>query len=77
MIVFVVLPLVFSFLEACIGAVLPQYPPLPPFIALEEHFSIAEIAVQNTATQPWIVQKLLDLDVLRLKEMDQGRITKQ
>lgn len=77
MIVLAVLPLVVTFLKACTGAVLPQYPPLPPFIALEEHFTIPEIAVQNTATPPWIVQKLLDLDGLRLEEMDQGRITKQ
>lgn len=77
MIVFAVLPLVLTFLKACTGAVLPQYPPLPPFIALEEHFTIAEIAVQNTGTPPWIVQKLLDLDGLRLEEMDQGRVTKQ
>lgn len=47
MILFAVLPLVFSFLKACTGAVLPQYPPLPPFIALEEHFTITEIAVQD------------------------------
>ena len=77
MIALVVLPLIFSFLKACTGAVLPQYPPLPPFIALEEHFTTAEIAGQNNATSPWIVQKLLDLDALRLEEMDQGRITKQ
>ena len=77
MLVSAVLSLLFVFFKACVGAVLPQHPPLPPFIALEEHFTTAEIAAQNTATPPWIVQKLLDLDGIRLEEMDQGRITKQ
>lgn len=77
MIVFTVLPLVFIFMRAYTGAVLPRYPPLPPLIALEEHFTTADIAAQNNATAPSIVQKLLDLDGLRLEKMDQGQITKQ
>lgn len=77
MIALAVLSLVFSFLKACTGAVVPQYPPLPPFITLEEHFTTAEIVGQDNVTPPWIVQKLLDLDALRLEEMDQGRINKQ
>ena len=77
MILHAVLICVVCFFKASIAVALPRNPPLPPFITLEEHFTTAELAAQNTGTAPWIVQKLADLDGLRLDEMDQGRITKQ
>ena len=57
-------------------AIFPRKP-LPPFITLEEHFTIAEIAVQYTNQAPWIIQKLEDLGTLRLKDMDGGNVAKQ
>ena len=66
-----------SFLKASTAAVLARAPPLPPFITLEEHFYSAPIIAQDTTTPGWLIQKLADLDGLRIKEMDQGRITKQ
>ena len=80
MIVFTFLTLVFCFLKASTGAVLPRQsePPLPPLITLEEHFTSAEaLPGQYVVQPPWIIQKLRDLDSLRLEEMDQGKITKQ
>ena len=78
MIPFTFLTAVFSFFfTLSTAAVLPRYPPLPPFITLEEHFTTSEFSAQTATTQAWLVQKLLDLDGLRIQEMDEGRITKQ
>ena len=74
---FAFLTFVLCLLQACTGAVLPQLPPLPPFMTLEEHFVTAEIVPQDTSQPPWLIQKLEDLDTLRLDEMDKGHITKQ
>ena len=71
------LPLLCYFLKASTAAVLSRAPPLPPLITLEEHFYTPEIAAENPATPGWITQKLLDLDGLRIRDMDQGRVTKQ
>ena len=72
------LTLVFYFLKASTGAVLPRQHPLPPFITLEEHFTPAAIIPGQYAGSPqWYIEKLEDLDSLRLEEMDQARITKQ
>ena len=76
MIVFTLLPLVFCLWKASTLAIPPRQS-LPPFITLEEHFTTAEIAAQYTSQAPWIIQKLEDLDGLRLAEMDQGQIIKQ
>ena len=71
------LTLVFSFLKVSTGAVLPRSLSLPPFITLEEHFATADIATQYVNQAQWIVQKLEDLDGVRLRDMDQGNIVKQ
>lgn len=71
------LTLMSSFLKMSTGAVLPRSLPLPPFITLEEHFATAEIATQYVNQAPWIVQKLEDLDGVRLQDMDQGNVAKQ
>lgn len=74
---FAFLTFVSCLLHASTGAVLPQLPPLPPFMTLEEHFVTAEVVPQDASQAPWLIQKLEDLDTLRLKEMDEGHINKQ
>lgn len=46
-------------------------------MTLEEHFVTAELVPQDANQAPWLIQKLEDLDTLRLEEMDEGRVTKQ
>ena len=77
MILFAFLPVVFAFARLSTAAVLPRHPPLPPFITLEEHFVAPELLAQFASTAAWQVQKLLDLDGLRIQDMDEARITKQ
>ena len=77
MILFTLVTLLSCFLKAATGAVLSRAAPLPPFITMEEHFNTPEIAPQDAGQAPAILQRLADLGSLRLKEMDQAKITKQ
>ena len=50
---------------------------LPPLITLEEHFISPALEPEVSRYPQFFLERLPDMDKLRLKEMDEGQIVKQ